>query len=446
VAWQDRYQQGSLGGAEFYLERHSHQGKHRVATYKYPESNRVNYVKQGRDDFTFSMSAYVVGGKTGAVDYDIARERLWRILRTGGQVTLVHPYMGTVQVHIRSFSVSELSKTGNIAKFRMSLSQVFSSARRRPEDLPAVEGAVAYELAQASTLFKRELLFSEQKGLLQKLTPQELVDRSRPFLEGVFKVLAIASAGVDFTRDKLDKALVAVQGLQTGISTTVQFKRKLQALRSQQDRLILSAGELYVEIADLLTFGYDPYGGSSAQAYRRFGNMVRLASINVIDNNMHVRQWRAISQQEQDAQISLAQTNADVYGDVDDPSNPVHLTRFAAFNEMMRQATNMRFTDLSQLSDVETTSIGMVNERLQSETISTDMRRSLMRLKSSAIAFFQQSRGYLGREDVVTPAYDTNAILVSYNETGSLSKMDRIVQTNVVENPLKIVQGTSLKT
>lgn len=439
------YDVGKLGGAEFYMSRHSHQGSHRVAVHKYPESSRVDYVWQGLDEFKFTISAYVVGGRLGADDYDIQRDKLWNVLRKGGSTTLLHPYLGLKQVHIRSFSFNETEADGNIAQFRMTLSEIAPQAVKVRAGYKAPN--MNFVVFNAQSYVFQDIKLAFQVAQERQRNPLAFVDKIFGALAGSAPVrwLQTGAGALRLAGDVLAQAIAVVQAAQYQTRGLLEYKRQLSRIYSLKDTLLVNVAELYDEMLALFVIGYNPYGQFTPQSFSRFTELLKISNFNAFDRNALRNIFHAEDQESIDAQQTLNTFNTAKYGDYNTAlTSPSYIITMAAFLEMCKQAGTMVFKDVSQLDYVEEETLIAIDNRLSDEEISTSFRRSLMQVKAGCVAHFRQQRGIVGRTEPITPQSTTNAFLFSYTHAGSVAYSDTIVLQNLIENPFFIEAGNTI--
>lgn len=110
--WRERYREGSFRGVPFYTKSHKFQSGRRKATHEFPEKEVGNSEDLGKKLPTFSLDLYVLGDS-----YFEQRDALIKALDTKGAGELIHPYLGTKQVQVGGYSLSETNEEGGMARF-----------------------------------------------------------------------------------------------------------------------------------------------------------------------------------------------------------------------------------------------------------------------------------------------------------------------------------------
>lgn len=126
MSWRDKLQQASFRTAPFEVERAGLSSGRRLALHEYPYRDLPFAEDLGRKARGYEVEAYVLASTIDASgarssDYMEARDALIAALESGaGPGTLVHPYLGRMQVAVRSYRLSETTREGGIARFTIS--------------------------------------------------------------------------------------------------------------------------------------------------------------------------------------------------------------------------------------------------------------------------------------------------------------------------------------
>lgn len=110
--WQDQLRTGSWRGVAFNTESADLQGGRRVVAHEFPQRDEPFAEDLGRAVRRWSVECLVIGA-----GYMAQRDRLIAALEARGPGTLVHPYHGEKTVLVESFSQSESTDEGGIARF-----------------------------------------------------------------------------------------------------------------------------------------------------------------------------------------------------------------------------------------------------------------------------------------------------------------------------------------
>lgn len=110
----DNLQTASFRGVPFLIGDSSTEGGRKMVTHEYPNSDRRNVEDLGLLNDIFSLTGLV---KT-QVDFT-DRDRLKAALAQSGAGELVHPFLGTVTVVAKPFTLSEDTRTIGVARFTM---------------------------------------------------------------------------------------------------------------------------------------------------------------------------------------------------------------------------------------------------------------------------------------------------------------------------------------
>lgn len=119
MTWRDRYQQASFRGVPFRVDDHGAGGGRRVVIHEFAGTDQRLVQDLGRATETLALRGYVIGP-----DYDLQRDALLEVLGQAGPGELVHPYLGTLQVQVLGYEVSERAQDGGVATFALQFVEV----------------------------------------------------------------------------------------------------------------------------------------------------------------------------------------------------------------------------------------------------------------------------------------------------------------------------------
>lgn len=242
MAWRDRLQPASFRGAPFFVEPSADtSGGRRLAIHEYPGRDRPYAEDLGRSAREYSLECIVLGA-----DYMAARDRMVEALEREGPGTLVHPYLGTVQVLVRRFRVRETTREGGAA--RLSITLVEAGAERQP--------AAAADTAAGVVTGADAVLLT-----------------ARAAFAGGFSTAAIPefvrTAAADVIGGALDQVETLVDALPSPTAGKTGFASTLADVRGTLSSLMAAPAELAAAVTDLvgrvLDVGSDPARGQAAQ-------------------------------------------------------------------------------------------------------------------------------------------------------------------------------------
>lgn len=107
MTWRDQLQPASFRGVSFLTLSHTLAGGRNIVVYEYPNSEQFSSDDFGKKVKQYSIQAYLLGA-----DYIDQRDRLLRALEEPGAALLVHTYLGEVQAHCSSWSITEQAQDG----------------------------------------------------------------------------------------------------------------------------------------------------------------------------------------------------------------------------------------------------------------------------------------------------------------------------------------------
>lgn len=112
MSWKDSMRAASFRGVPFFVDRHEAQLGRRNQVHEFPQRDLPYFEDLGRRARTLKVEAYVIGE-----GYTQLRARLMLAVEERGAGTLVHPYLGELQVAVSDCSVTESTAEGGLARF-----------------------------------------------------------------------------------------------------------------------------------------------------------------------------------------------------------------------------------------------------------------------------------------------------------------------------------------
>lgn len=112
--WRAQMQPASFRGCGFHVEVDTLSGGRRIALHEYPKRDIPYAEDMGRRAQRHTIEGYLIGP-----DYITFRDNLRNALELEGPGQLVHPFLGTFQVSVDQYSVTESRERGGYCIFSM---------------------------------------------------------------------------------------------------------------------------------------------------------------------------------------------------------------------------------------------------------------------------------------------------------------------------------------
>jgi len=162
-SWFAAFRQASFRGAVFHVEQSSGASGRRAAAHEYPGRDVPFTEDLGRKQWTYSFTAYCIG-----TTYPLQRDALIKACTKAGPGSLVHPFLGRVQVVCTDISIQEERQSGNYCSF--SLSFVEAGQLREPSSstntTSQIEGAAATTTTATASDFTAGFSVGGQEGFI----------------------------------------------------------------------------------------------------------------------------------------------------------------------------------------------------------------------------------------------------------------------------------------
>lgn len=114
MGWRESLQKASFRGVPFSVDGHEGQFGRRVQVHEYPLRDVPFAEDLGRKARTLKVEALILGA-----DYMVGRNALLAAVEKAGPGTLVHPYLGELQVTLITCSLHETTAEGGLCRFAL---------------------------------------------------------------------------------------------------------------------------------------------------------------------------------------------------------------------------------------------------------------------------------------------------------------------------------------
>ena len=256
AAWLSGYLQGSFREVPFFVNRVQNQGGRRLQSHTFPERDDIYHEDLGRGERVFTLSAYIVGD-----DYFQHRENLIQALESEGPGKLVHPYRGIFQVAVASFSETESTAEGRIARFDITFKE------QKVVELTTEVRNTKSEVRTA----KFSLLSSVQEAF-----------------ENAYDISQVPVSAVQDALAAIDTGLEVVVTAKKVVSSVADFQREISNLEGKKIQLVQDATGLAESFQDIIEFGTDFEGtifrateSNAAEQVREQVNIARSEEVPV---------------------------------------------------------------------------------------------------------------------------------------------------------------------
>lgn len=112
MAWRERLRNATFRGVPFEVESDNGKFGRRLQTHEFPQRDKPQTEDLGRATREFSVTAFVIGA-----DYMERRDALLTALEEEGPGTLVHPWLGSMQVNVGPVNLSHSLTNGGMCEF-----------------------------------------------------------------------------------------------------------------------------------------------------------------------------------------------------------------------------------------------------------------------------------------------------------------------------------------
>lgn len=139
MSYREHLRPASFRGVPFEVEGSQGTFGRRTVTHEYPQRDTPYIEDLGRATRKFSISAFVV-----EPNYLAKRDRVLAALEQAGPGTLVHPFYGSMEVSVESFTIRETKQDGGMAALTITVIESGTLQFPSPEnDTTAQVGSLA---------------------------------------------------------------------------------------------------------------------------------------------------------------------------------------------------------------------------------------------------------------------------------------------------------------
>jgi prophage DNA circulation protein len=388
MSWIDRYREASFRNVKFFVSSHEKSGGRRGVVHEFPNQDDPTVEDMGRRARKFNIDAYVLGD-----DYDLLRNELLEAIEQRGAGTLVHPYLGTMQVVCLGYNLRETSGETRVARFDLQFVQTAEKV--------ASPSSIVDTTGQA--LRSRELgLKAAQTALINAYSLDQ-----KPF---------------SITQNVVKSVEAAIKTIekQKNISRQLtEFSRNLINIQGKILELVYSAEELAEALVDLIAFGTD--------------------LINMIPDTAEI-QFEEVMNLYQELSAQLPEPKS-----VDDPSILVlHLTQQAAIICAAGLAVQLEYDSGASAKQFQDRVFEGLDALIQTTT-DDDLYSALINLRRDTANDLDQRAVSLPNLVEYTPNYTTTVLTLSHLLYGNIDSADEIAARNGVQHPGVVMGGRTLE-
>lgn len=388
MSWLDRYREASFRKVPFYVSAHEFSGGRRVAVHEYPNADKPEGEDMGQRAGKFSIDAYILGD-----DYDLARDNLIEALNKKGSGTLVHPYLGNMQVSCDGFTIRETVAEGRIARFSIHFVEVGETVA--PSAVQDTTGQALRSRASALAAAKTALINAYEMANKPYIVTQNVIDT-------------------------LDKAIKAIDQAKLSAQGVANFTRELSNIQGKIIELAYNSVDLADTLVSLISFNTEDI---------------------VIDNAVSSAEY----QLEEMLQMDIGLNALPAPKSTDDPSILIQqLSQVSAIICAAGLLVQVDFVSGNDAKESQNRVFDRLDTLLQS-VADDDLYTSLMNLRRDVANDVSQRAITLPNVVEYIPNGTTTSLSLSYLLYNTIDKADEIVNRNHIPHPGMIMGGRTLE-
>ncbi|WP_099071039.1 DNA circularization protein [Nostoc linckia] len=394
MAWRDQLRSASFRGRKFFISGGENEGGRRLASHEYPLRDEPYTEDMGRRIRRFTLEAYVLGQ-----DYFAARNALLKACEQEGAGELVHPYLGTLQVHCEAYRMRESSDEGGMARFSLTF------VEKGEQRFPSAVASAARQISRKAISLSDIALAAFIRRIVTGGMPEFVRAALRLALGDLADVLLslMNNGRLQYTRDK------------AGINRAVNYRAAVTALPSLTTNPTLLAQSLATTMADIRALSATPAQAATSLAF-------------VADS------FRVTTREATTSQIVIENANKTAlkrYVDILAVANQAVAAQASAY-ETLEAALTARQDLYDRLDDL-------------CDTDNDDEYGALMTLRTETVNAIPDPAVSLPRLRSVTIATPLPALVLAYRLYGAIDMADDIVARNRQRHPGFLQAGRPLE-
>lgn len=207
TGWRENLRPGSWRDVAFETEDHTFGGGRRGTAHEYPQRDVPYFEDMGRKARKIDLTCFIIGD-----DYMARRDAMVAACEKPGPGTLIHPYLGTLQVNCTDFTVAERASEGRMARFTISF--VEAGELRFPAQSSDTGALVGQRADQANFAAKAAFDDVYTTNNLPGFVPAG----TKGTLDAYLAQAARIAPGADLSGLITEQSVLTGQGLSSGIA------------------------------------------------------------------------------------------------------------------------------------------------------------------------------------------------------------------------------------
>ncbi len=392
MTWRDQLQPGKFRDAAFLTDTSDTGVGRRTVLHEYPLRDLPFAEDMGRKAREFTLECYVLGA-----DYMAARDALMAAIEKPGTGTLVHPYLGSLQVAVTHCRVRESSAEGGMARFSITFSE---------------SGANTFPAARADSA---AIVGQEADAAL---------DAALEDFAASFSVKNLPGFVSDSASSLITQALDAIGGLRASFpalpGSVTGLLARLGNIKSSIGSLLSDPPELATQLAQIVSglSGLFPALSSA-----------RAAQLGLSD-------WGG-------GAPPVPRTTANRIRQADNQSAIVRLVQRAALIEAVRANSRISYPSYNDAITARDDLAGRLDAR--ADTASDTVYHALTALRVALVRDSNVRQADLPRITRVTPATTLPALVLAHQIYGDASRAEQLVARNKIRHPGFVPGGNVLE-
>lgn len=382
MVWRDRLQLASFRNVNFFTESHSFSGSRNIATYEFPGSEDFATDDLGKKVNSYSISAYIFGD-----DYMEQRDALLSAVQEPGSGTLIHTYLGNLEVFCSTWSLSENDQEGRFAKIDLTF-------------IPVGTTQIENVANNGNTFIQNQ------------------VSNINTFSSNNFSAGIQITNVPEFVRSGVTNRIIDFGALINDELGAFFSETAILSDNTQQQNY----ASLFYSLSNLA----NPIVSTSADIINQVQNIFDLVNVVSNDGNSARRIFRAIRNLDYIPAAEITNNR------ITENQNAAVTKNYLQINAVINEAlalTNIDFESLDEANAARDDVIAQINY-LQENSLYGDEYQQLQELKNLLVLYVPDDNQKLANIQTIVIADTEPVILTSYRLYGNTDKIEDITKRN----------------
>ena len=434
-----KLQPASFRDVKFLVKSYSVNIGRRVVSHEFPFGEKPFTEDLGKKSRAFNVDGFLIGD-----DYFAQRDKLIAACERSGSAVLVHPYLGRLQVHCQSLSISESLEEGGIANIS------FQFVESGDALVPLVDPDKISDLEK------------EVNAIIQRASDN---------FDKIYKSIDTVKSGIQKAKDAVNQVINNINKAQKFCADVAQIGNDLSQFVREvsfaMDKIILypkNVSSLFEASFGALSSSIDKFNSKNDQkrmaaaASLLSSTSTSLASPNVIVSNSSSAQkntpevdskrrnaWMHLSQSKINQVQILNSTSREAQIEKSNKSIIELTTNAIAISYLANAAASSSYASSDDMYNARNKILSIADDILEHPLISDEMFNSIQNMQSCLSDALSSIENSLPIISILPVPKNTNILSFLYENFENFEKEDDLITRNNIQDPFDIKSNVQLE-